>query len=102
MVGDGEPAGVITEGDGGVLAAGGKWDRQRDVGGCRRAVRSPTPGMARSSRRDVGALETAALIVPERREAWERREAVSSPACLSLHLVVIKGNMEGLLCWLRR
>ena len=27
MVGDGEPAGVITEGDGGVPAAGGKWDR---------------------------------------------------------------------------
>ena len=74
----------------------------RDFGGCRQAVRSPTPGMARSSRRDVGALETAALIVPERRGAWERREAVNSPACLSLHLVVIKGNMEGLLWWLRR
>ena len=80
----------------------GSGTEQRDVGGCRRAVRSPTPGTARSSCRDVGALETAALIVPERRGAWESRESVSSPACLSLRLVVIKGNMEGLLWWLRR
>ena len=79
----------------------GSGTERREVGGCRWAVRSPTPGTARSSHRDICALEIAALVAPGRRGAWERREAVSTPACLSLHLVLINGNMEGL-WWLRR
>lgn len=73
MVGDGEPASVITEGDGEVPAAGGKPTERQDIGGCRWAVRSPAPGTARSAHRDVGVLETAALVAPEKRGGdWER------------------------------
>lgn len=76
VVGDGEPAKGFTEGDAGVLAVGGKLGQSGGkfigAGGGPAEVGVPPLCVARSPCRDVEALETAALVAPERGGSRER------------------------------
>ena len=73
-----------------LVGAGGQWGAQLQA----------RPGQPTEM---LVPWKPTALVAPEERGGgWERWEAISSLACLSLRLVVINGNMEGLLWWLRR